>query len=768
MEAKEMCARQFTQPTLRGFASLLFAPIAFYTLLLAPGAANGQSAAPAAQAQSARSAAKPPVAPVRVVTDEYFGVKVDDPYRYFENLKDAEVAAWFKAENDYTRQQLGAIPGREAMQARLKELTDSTPAAVSDIRRMPGDTYFYMKRLASEEVGKLYTRAGLSGAEKLLVDPAKFAGGSGAHAVISYYAVSQDGRWVVAGLSLAGSEDATIHIFEVQTGKESGETIDRAQFGGPSWLPDGHSFTYNRLQKLGPSSGPNDKELLSRVYLHVVGTDPEKDRLIFGDGAPGAKFAPTDLPFVQAVPDSKYAIGFVLHGVAIEATLYVAPVASLASGNIPWKKLCDVDDEVTSLDYKGDDVYLLSHKNAPRFQVLHTTLSNPEVAHATVVVPESQAVIKGLSAAADAVYVQQLDGGLGRLLRVPYASGSAQPAPQQVTLPAEGIISIAAADQRVPGVLLTIDSWTKAQSIYAYDPANGKTMDTKLQPLGPYDAPTDLQSLEVKAKSWDGTMVPLSIVFKKGTKLDGSAPTILEGYGAYGITSDPYFDPIFVAWYERGGIIATAHVRGGGEYGEEWHLAGKKLTKPNTWKDAIACAQYLIDRKYTAASKLAILGGSAGGILVGRSITERPDLFAAAFDLVPDSDMVRSEFSPNGPPNIPETGTVTEAEGFKALYEMSAYHHIKDGTPYPAVMVTTGWNDPRVASWEPGKMAARLQAATSSGKLVLLRVDYDAGHGIGSTKTQRDELYGDIFSFALWQFGVAGFQPGAAGAAAGN
>jgi prolyl oligopeptidase len=418
-----------------------------------------------------------------------------------------------------------------------------------------------------------------------------------------------------------------------------------------------------------------------------------------------------------------------------------------------------VEDDITSLDWKGDDVYLLSHKNAPRFQVLHTQFSNPDVAHASIVVPESQVLIKGLAAAADAVYVQQLDGGLGRLVRVPFAGGAEKQVAQPVTLPAEGIVAIAAADERVPGVLLTIDSWTKAQVIYAYDPANGKATDTKLQPLGRFDNPGDLQSLEVKAKSYDGTMVPLSIVFKKGTKLDGSNPTILEGYGAYGITEDPFFDPAFLTWYERGGIFAFAHVRGGGEYGEEWHLAGKKLTKPNTWKDAIACAQYLIDQKYTSSAKLAILGGSAGGIFVGRSITERPDLFAAAFDMVPMSDTVRSEFSPNGPPNVPEFGTVTEADGFKALYEMSAYGHIKDGTPYPAVMVTTGWNDPRVVSWEPGKMAARLQAATSSGKPVLLRVDYDAGHGIGSTKTQRDELYGDIFSFALWQFGVAGFQP---------
>src|ERR1700678_2032609 len=697
----------FTSPSKgRGLVAvplLAILPIIFVVLLGEPPAKT--------RAQNA-AAAKPPVAPVRVVTDEYFGVKVADPYRWMENLQDAEVAAWFKAQSVYTQNVLETIPGRAAMQARIKVLSDAAPAAVFDLRRLPGGVYFYQKRLASEEVGKLYTRA--------------------------------------------GSEDAVINIYDAQTGKEAGETIDRAEFGGPSWLPDGKSFVYNRLQKLGPSSGPYDKELLSRVYLHVVGTDAEKDRLIFGDGVAGTSFVPTDLPFVAAAPDTAYALGLVAHGVANEITVYVAPVATLAGGNIPWKKICDVEDEITSFDMKGDVIYLLSHKNASRFKVLRTKLSNPDVAKAEVLVPEGPALIKAVAAAADAVYVQEMEGGLGRLVRVPYGNDSSA---QRVALPAEGVVTIAATDQRVPGALLTMDSWTKAQTIYTYDSGTGQTTDTKLQPVGPFDSPTDLESVEVKAKSYDGTMVPLSIVYKKGTKLDGSNPTILDGYGAYGITTDPYFDPVFLAWYERGGILAFAHVRGGGEYGEEWHLAGKKLTKPNTWKDAIACAQYLIDQKYTSPAKLAIRGGSAGGVLVGRSITERPDLFAAAFDQVPMSDVVREEFSPNGPPNIPEFGTVKEPDGFKALYEMSPYAHIKDGTAYPAVMVTTGWNDPRVASWEPGKMAARLQAATSSGQAVLLRVDYDAGHGIGSTKTQRDETFGDMFSFGLWQFGVEGFQP---------
>ena len=618
----------------------------------------GIAEAPAKTRAQSAAASKAPVAPVRMVTDEYFGVKVSDPYRYLENLQDPEVAAWFKSESNYTQNTLAAIPGRAAMQSRIKTLSDAAPLVVFDLRRLPGGVYFYQKRLASEEVGKLYTRVGLGGEEKKLVDPAQYTSAGGGHSSISYYAVSQDGRWVAAGISAAGSEDAVIHIYDAQTGKEAAETIDRAEFGGPSWLPDGKSFAYNRQQKLGGSVGPNDKELLSRVYLHVVGTDPEKDRLIFGDGVAGVSFVPTDLPFVTVAPDTSYALGLIAHGVANEFTLYAAPVAALSTGNIPWKKICDVDDAITSLDVKGDNLYLLSHKNASRFKVLHTKLSNPDAAHAEVLVPEGPALIKAVAAASDAVYVQEMEGGLGRLVRLPYGSS----AEQRVALPAEGVVTIAATDQRVPGALLTMDSWTKAQTIYAYDPGTRPNHRHEIAAAGSVRQPGGFgigRSEGQELRRHDGAAIDR---VQKGNEAGrDSNPTILDGYGAYGITEDAFFDPVFLAWYERGGILAFAHVRGGGEYGEEWHLAGKKLTKPNTWKDAIACAQYLIEQKYTSPAKLAIRGGSAGGVLVGRTITERPDLFAAAFDQVPMSDVVREEFTPNGPPNIPEFGTVKEA-----------------------------------------------------------------------------------------------------------
>lgn len=696
----------------------------------------------------------PPVAPVRPVTEEYFGVKVVDPYRYMEDLQNPEVIAWFKGQNDYTRAVLASIPGRDPLMARIKTLDEGAEARISDVRRLPGDQYFYQKRLASEDVPKLYKRDGLESEEKLLVDPKSYETPGGPHFVISYYQPSMDGKYAAVGVSAAGSEDATLRVFDTATAKETGDTIDRAQFGAPSWLPDGKSFVYNRLQKLTASSAPTDRYLNSRGYLHVLGTSPDTDKLVFGTGVAGVTIEPSDIPFAAVLPGTPYVLGLIAHGVRNELTMYVAPLDSLKGTAIPWKKFCDVDDDVTNFDVHGEDIYLVSHHDAPRFKVLHAKLSGG-LAHAEVVVPPGEQVVQNVAAASDAAYVQALDGGIGRLLRVPYAGGKAE----QVALPLEGAVALSGTDQRVPGTLLELTSWTRARKIYAYDPSSKAVTDTKLQPVGKFDEPTDLESHELKVKSYDGTMVPLSVVYKKGLKLDGKNPTLLEGYGAYGITLDPFFDPRMIAWYEQGGVFAVAHVRGGGEYGEDWHLAGKLLKKPNTWKDFIAAAEYLIAEKYTDTPHLAIEGGSAGGITIGRSITDRPDLFAVAIDAVPESDTLRAEFTPNGPPNIPEFGTVKEADGFKALYEMSAYAHIKDGTKYPAVLVTTGWNDPRVISWEPGKMAARLQAATASGKPVLLRVDYDAGHGIGSTKTQREQELADEMSFSLWQFGTPGYQP---------
>ncbi|MGA8366289.1 MAG: prolyl oligopeptidase family serine peptidase [Candidatus Acidiferrales bacterium] len=720
-------------------------------------AANAQTApGNSSSSKSTASPASPPIAPVRPVTDDYFGTKVVDPYRYMENLKDPKVAAWFKGQNAYTRAVLAKIPGRDALLARIKELDESTPERVSDVRVIPGGRYFYQKRLATENVSKLYMRQGLDGPEKLILDPDKYPSPKGSHNSISYYGPSWDGTFVAVGISAGGSENAVIHILNVDTGAESPETIDRARFGAVNWLPDNHSFFYNRLQKLAPGQPTTEEEEKSIDYLHVVGRDPESDPAVFGFGvSPLVPVAPIDDPFIVVAPGSSYALAFLVHGVLNEVTMYDAPLESVGYPGTPWQKVCDVPDDVTGADIFGDNLYLLTHRDAPKFKVIRTSASHPDVGHAALVVPESEAVITNVSAAQDALYIQETDGMVGLLKQLSYSDGKVTDIP----LPFQGALGIAASDQRLPGILLDMTSWARAPRIYSYDPGTGQIADTKLQPLGPNDNPTDITSQEVQVKSWDGVSVPLSIVYKSGLKMDGSNPAWLTGYGAYGISLDPAFNPVLLAWLEKGGVYAVAHPRGGGENGEDWHKWGMKLAKPNTWRDFIACAEYLIDQKFTSSATLGGSGTSAGGITIGRAYTERPDLFAAAIDRVGVSNALRSEFSPNGPPNIPEFGSVKTQWGFEDLYAMDAYLHVRNGVRYPAVLLTTGFNDPRVASWEPAKMTARLQAATASRKPILLRVDYAAGHGIGSTKTQVEEELADEMSFMLWQFGVPGFQP---------
>jgi prolyl oligopeptidase len=313
-------------------------------------------------------------------------------------------------------------------------------------------------------------------------------------------------------------------------------------------------------------------------------------------------------------------------------------------------------------------------------------------------------------------------------------------------------------------LVLDLQGWNRARQTYLIE-ADGSMRNSGLQPQGPYDAPADVVATEVKVKSHDGAMVPMSIIHKRGTPLNGRNPTILYGYASYGITEEPFYSVSRLAWLDAGGVYAIANPRGSGVYGQEWYKGGYQTSKPNTWKDFIACAEWLIAQKWTSPERLGILGGSAGGILVGRALTERPDLFVAAVPVVGALDMVRAEVTPNGVPNIPEFGTRTSEAGFRALLAMSTYHQIDDGKKYPAVLLTHGVHDPRVEVWHSTKAAARLMAAQAGigeARPVLLRLDFDAGHGVGSTKSQQLQERADIFTFFLWQMGIEGYQPTAA------
>lgn len=684
----------------------------------------------------------PPVAPLNPVSDTLYGTVVVDPYRWMER-GDTTFTGWLKAQASYTSSVLAGLPDRAALLARIREL-DHAGAAVPAAQRF-GGRYFYLKSEADADNRRLYVRDERTGAERLLVDLERLTAG-GVHYSIDYFAPSLDGRYVAYGISPSGSEASVLHVIESATGKELGERIDRAQFVVTSWRRDGRSFYYNRLAEMAPGAPQSDKYLRSRAYLHTLGTDPERDVPVFGYGvSPRVKAAETDVGLVFEAPASPlYVFGVLLHGVQSEGTIFVAPADSLAGAATPWRKLADVEDAVTIFDARGDDVYLLTHRDASRFKIIRTSLSRPNLAHATVVVPPGRQVLQNVGVASDALYVQGLDGGIGRLWRVPFGGR-----PEPVALPFDGAIGFMFTNPELPGVLVQLQSWTKPPLWYTYDPAARRFADTKLVAPSPVDF-SGVEAVEVQARSADGTMVPLSIVYKKGIALDGSHPTWLSGYGAHGTTIDPYFTPTRLAWLERGGVFAYAHVRGGGEFGQDWYEGGKLLTKQHTIDDFLACAQYLVDHRYTSPARLAGEGTSAGGITIGGAITQRPELFGAALIRVGVSNALRFEFSENAVATM-EFGSVKTPEGFKALYAMDAYHHVKPGTPYPAVLLTAGATDPRVSPWQVAKMAARLQASTTSGKPVLLRVDYDAGHGLGSTKSQRDEELADEEAFLLWQ-----------------
>jgi prolyl oligopeptidase len=692
----------------------------------------------------------PPSTAKHDVVDSYFGTNITDPYRWLEDLKSAEVSAWMKAQNDYTRSVLDRIPGRDNLRARIAEL-DNTGVQVNALQSF-GGRLFYLKRTAGDDNRKLYVRDGAGGPERLLLNPETLTA-DGVHYSIDYYQASPDGKLVAIGISPGGSEDSVLRVLEVDSGRDLGDRIDRAQFGAVFWLPGNRSFFYNRLQKLAPSDPRTKAYLNSRDYIHELGNDPDKDIAVFGNGvSAGLSINEIDFPFVVLQPRSNYVLGVVPHGVQNEVSVYVASLeqAQNAKGaNIPWRKLADTSDEVTGFDLHGEDGFFVTHHNAARFNVKRFNLRDGDAAHADVVLPASDAVVTSIAAASDALYIQKLDGGLGRLFRMPYGSNAAT----EIKLPFDGAIQELIVNPTEPGAYVRMAGWTHSPLFYHYDPSRGTLADTKIIPLSPVDF-SAITSEEVKVKAGDGTLVPLSIVYRRGLKMDGSHPTLLHGYGSYGITYDPGFDPTSLAWLERGGVLAVAHIRGGGEYGEDWHNAGRKSTKENTITDFIACAQYLIDHGYTSPQHLAGEGTSAGGITIGGAITERPDLFGAALDNVGMSDDLRAELQINGPANVPEFGTVKNEDEFRNLLKISSYHRIKDHTSYPAVLLTTGVNDPRVDPWQMNKMTARLQAATSSGKPVLLRVDYDAGHGgIGATKTQHTNLLTDQFSFLLWQLG---------------
>ncbi len=712
-----------------------------------------------AVAAQAAEVPRAPVAPVQVVIDHYGSTTVSDPYRWMEAEPEPQFRAYLHGQDDHARALLARIPGRAGL---LRDVgAVSGLAAQAYDAALVGNHIFYLKRPAGAELARLYVREA-SGQERLLVDPATL-GTAASHAAIDQYAASPDGSLVAYGVSQGGSEHSVLHVIETATGRVLSDSIDRAQFAAVSWAADAKSFFYSRTATLPASAPASEGYSHIRILHHRLGQDPEADQMVLDvDHLPFAFTAPQVFPALQITPGSDYALAVISDGVSPEVAMYTAPVAALDGPNIPWRLVAEQHDGVTETTLQGATISLLSHDKASHFKIMREDLAHPGYASATTVIGEGAGVITGIAAAADGLYYAQREGAVFTLHRL--ANGA--PASVPVTLPFAGTIAPpledaggVVADPRQPGVLLNLESWLHPAVWLRYTPGDGRLVDTGIAPAFPRDL-SGYVAVETTVPARDGTPIPISILTKRGVPLDGRRPTLVDGYGSYGISLDPAFAADVLPWLDRGGVFVETHVRGGGEGGLDWHLAGKIDTKEHTISDFIDCADWLIAHHYTDHAHIAGEGTSAGGILIGGAVTQDPSLFRAALIRVGSSNASRAEFTENGPSNIPEFGTVTNPAQLPWLLAMDAYQHVRTGTAYPAVLLTGGADDPRVSVWEPAKMAARLQAATTSGRPVLLRIEFDAGHGLGSTRSQRDVETADEFAFLLWQFGEPGYQPG--------
>ncbi|MEY3409291.1 MAG: Prolyl endopeptidase, partial [Pseudomonadota bacterium] len=596
------------------------------------------------------------------------------------------------------------------------------------------------------------------GEEKLLVDPELITKEKGKpHAVQSFYP-SPDGKLLAYGMHSSGSEIGNLYVIDVATGKEVLPPIDRIRFAGVSWRENGSGLFFSRLRPGYETMKSTERFAdTGRYYLDLK--QPNPDHLIFNASMyPQLKLPSFATGGIAEVPGSDLAAMVVYFGVDRRLAMYVAKMDDMLSGKAQWREVFKQSDDVREVDIGHGHVYVRSALNAPRFKVLKLKVPELNLSQAETLVPETEGVLRSISVAKDALYVTRREGVNTALLRIPTSMRVGGNDVQKLTLPLEGNVNVIGSPDHSE-LVVAISSWTQALRRYVYAPSTGQFERLLLAPPVEPVQKVDIVAREVMVPSHDGVKVPVSIIMRADAVLNGQNPTILYGYGAYGTTEEPGRSTGVITWVERGGIYAFAHVRGGGALGSQWHMAGHKTTKYNTWKDGIAAAEWLIANGYTSASKLGIYGGSAGGVFVGRAITERPDLFAAAVPSVPVLDMVRSEQRANGVANIPEYGSVKVEAEFHALLRNSAYHAVKDGVRYPATMLMHGVNDSRVDVWQSLKFASRIADAQKGRQAVLLRLDYQAGHGSGSGADQAMQRTADLQSFMLWQMGEAGFQP---------
>lgn len=716
----------------------------------AGGPAGGHDAAGSVPGEAAVPPA--PVARVETVQDSYFGETLTDPYRWMENDKDRDWLLFLKGQNLHARGVLDALPARAALLNRIQQLSADT-TLTSRVQRAGGLT-FIQQRPSGADNYLLFVRE--NGRDRVLVNPSALSGAApsagaptaGApsratgHLSLDWWRASPDGRHIVYGLSKDGSEDSVLHVLRVADGRVLPERIANTEAAHPQWLDDGAGFFYNQLTG---AVGTPERYLDSQARFHRLGSAPAADPILMKRGlVKEIDFDRIQAPYIITYPGSGRIL-LALADVRPEIRLFGAGLTDALGNRARWIRIAGFEDEVTGAQIDGDDLYLIVNRGTPRGRLLKTSASAPNLAAAQEVVAQGPAVIQDISRARDGLYLKIMDGGINRLRRLARDGRITE-----IVLPFEGTIDAVFTTHDVEGALMPLSGWLTPGGIWSVDAA-GRVADTGITPKPDIDVHAYVAK-RLYATASDGTRIPYTVIHRKELKLDGRAPAWISAYGSYGLTPyTPTFNPRTLALIDAGAVVGYANVRGGGEYGREWHKAGQLTHKPNTWRDLIAVCEDLCAKQYTSREHLAIGGRSAGGITVGRAMTERPDLFAAVVDGVGWSDPLRYVVEQNGFGEEPEWGAISDEAGYRALKAIDSYQSIRDGTPYPAVLLTTGVTDPRVAPFHAAKMAARLQAATTSGKPILLRVDFDAGHGFGSTRAQQDREAADTYAFLLWQ-----------------
>ncbi len=674
------------------------------------------------------------------VLDQYYDVNIVDDYRWLENFEDSTVKEWNAEQNAFTRHLLDAIPARNAIQRQLNELLGGNSTDYYGLNYCNG-ILFAIKFQPPAQQPFLITLVSPEDqfSEKIILDVNQM--NPDGTTSMDFYRPTIDGKLIAVSLSEKGSEKGTVRVFEVATGRELGDTVPGVNGptagGDVAWTHDNSGFFYTRYPRRGERPD-EDLSFYQQVYYHKLGTLTAEDTYVIGREFP--RIAEIEL---DESDDHRLFIATVSDGDGGEYSHYYRTAAG------EWIQITGFKDLIPNVKFAPDNsLYILSRKDAPKGKILRLAPNETDLSKAVVFLPHGDLVVQSFQPTENYLYVTEMDGGPIRLKVLTLDCQEHYSTPLQPVRSIGGVLSVDGDD-----VLLRASSYTEPSAWYRFDPESNEMTRTALYKTSPADF-SDVEVVRDFAASKDGTKVPMNIIRRKGTSLDSNNPTILYGYGGYGISMTPYFDPSLRLWLDQGGVYVIANLRGGGEYGEEWHLAGNLTKKQNVFDDFAACAQWLIDNKYTSSSRLCIKGGSNGGLLMGATFTQRPELFRACVSSVGIYDMLRVELDPNGEFNVTEFGTVKNPEQFQALKAYSPFHNVKDNMSYPAVLFMTGDHDGRVNPYQSRKMTARMQAASISGNPILLRTSARAGHGGGTALSDMIERETDSWSFIVNQLGV--------------